>query len=164
MNRREFTKSVVSIPIATNGLPTVATAESEEEDQDGWNVRGVWKRNDSTGVLDIRESGEEYEFDSYNEWVSKALLKVSEEADTPHVVDLFDFRLISLYDGDYARSHFAHEEAGLEVTIRRIPEDEVEFTAFVRAVDETWDEGREYASSSQIRLAQKLMRERDEYL
>jgi ribosome-binding protein aMBF1 (putative translation factor) len=77
---------------------------------------------------------------------------------------LFDYRLISLYDGDYARSHFAHEQAELEVTIKREPEEEVEYSAFVRAVDETWDEAREYASSSQIRLAQKLKRERDEYL
>jgi len=164
MDRREYIRAVASIPVASSALATTVTAEDETEEEDEWTVRGVWKRSDSTGILDIRESGEEVEFETYNEWVTTTIKRVSEESNTNHVVDLFDFRLISLYDGDYARSHFAHDEAELEVTIKREPEEEVEYSAFVRSVDETWEEGREYASTSQIRLAQKLKRERDKHL
>ncbi|MDL0145478.1 hypothetical protein [Halobacterium salinarum] len=166
MNRREYVKAVASLPVVVSGIPGVSAEEVQEEteEEDEWTVRGVWKRRDDTGLLHVRESGEELEFDQYNNWVTETIERVSEEADTPHVVNLFDYRLISLYDGSYARSHFTHDEAELEVTIKREPEEEVEYSAFVRSVDETWEEGREYASSSQIRLAQKLKRERDEYL
>ncbi|QIB75211.1 hypothetical protein G3I44_13515 [Halogeometricum borinquense] len=156
MNRRDYIKTVASLPVISS-VPSIGPSEEDEEE---WNVRGVWRREDETGYLAVRDDDLEAEFDDYNQWVSTTLRRFNAQ----HTVDLFDFRLISLYDGEYSRSHFSHEEAGLELTIKREPEEEVEFSAFVRAVDETWDEGREYASSSQIALAQKLKRERDKYL
>lgn len=160
MNRRDYIKTVASLPVVSN-LPSI---DATEEGEDPWDVRGVWRRDDDTGILHVREEDVEAEFQSYNEWVSTTLRKLSESSDIAGVVDLYDFRLISAYSGEYARSHFSHDEAELECTIKRDPSEEVEWSAFVRSVDETWDEGREYASSSQIRLAQKLKRERDEYL
>ncbi|MDL0145977.1 hypothetical protein [Halobacterium salinarum] len=171
MNRRDYAKTVASLPFITAAPSAVAADEEGEETNEGcglddiqWDVRGVWARRDKTGVLSVLDEEIGVEYENYNEWVSATLKKVSQKSDISGVVNLYDFRLISLYTGDYARSHFAHEESGLEVTIRRDPDEEVEYTAYVRSVDETWEEHREYASSSQIRLAQKLRNEREEYL
>lgn len=161
MRRRQYIKSLAAIPILPSSIPELGNNESGE---DQWNVRGVWRRKDETGYLAVRDEDTEAEFDSYSNWVTTTIERVSGEANTNHVVDLFDYRLISLYDGAYARSHFAHNDAELEVTIKRDTAEQVEWSAFVRAVDETWDEAREYASTSQIAIAQKLKRERDEYL
>lgn len=163
MYRRDFTKTVVSLPfIAT--VPTTASAEDCEEEEVLWDIRGVWRRKDDTGYLAVQEGETELKFEQYNNWVSTTLQRLSKTSDISSVVDLFDFRLISVYSGDYARTHFAHEESGLEVTIKRNPDEEVEFSAFVTHIEEPWEEHREYASSSQIRIAQKLKQERDEYL
>jgi len=158
MNRRDYVKTVASLPLIGN-IPSIDPTE-EAKDTEEWNVRAVWRRKDDTGYLAVRDEDMDVEFQDYNEWASTAIRKF----DVEHTVDLFDFRLISMYSGEYARSHFAHEEAGLEATIKRDPTEEVEWSAFVRSVDETWDEAREYASTSQIAIAQKILRERDEYL
>ncbi|MDL0144121.1 hypothetical protein [Halobacterium salinarum] len=155
MNRRKYLKTLAAVPFA----PTIPELDKEDFEGEEWNVRGVWRRKDDTGYLAIRDEDREEEFTDYNEWVSQAIRSLN----TQHVVNLFDFRLISVYDGDYARSHFAHDN-GLEVTIKRDPTEDVEWTAYVTHVAELWDNHREYASTSQIRLAQKLKRERDEYL
>lgn len=164
MRRRQYIKSLSALPILPSSIPDVGTNDSDENEEINWNVRGVWRRRDDTGLLDVREDDTEAEFQQYKNWVTTTLNRLSKESDTSHVVNLFDFRLISVYDGAYCRSHFAHDEADLEVTIKRDTSHEVEWSAFVRHVEETWDDHREYSSSSQIALAQKLKRERDKYL
>jgi len=164
MRRRQYLKSLSALPILPSSIVGKDDSDEGKEDNIPWNVRGVWRRKDDTGYLAVRDEDTEAEFQEYNNWVSTTIQRFSGGSHTSHIVDLFDFRLISVYSGEYVRSHFAHRESGLEVTIKRDSSDKIEYSAFVRAVDETWDEAREYASSSQIRLVQKLKRERDEYL
>lgn len=156
MKRRQYIKSLSALPI----LPSIDI--SDEGDSEEWNVRGVWKRRTDTGLLHVRSEDLEAEFESYTTWGEATMDRIG-ESDKSHVVNLFDFDLISIYDGAYCRSHFAHD-CGLEATIKQEPEKEVEFRAFVRHVGETWEEARRYASDSQIALASKLADERDEYL
>lgn len=157
MNRRKYLKALAVVPF-TPSIPELADTETESETDEEWNVRGVWRRKDSTGYLHDRNEGVEAEFESYNEWVSPTI----EALGGGNIVNLFDFQLISIYDGAHSRTHFSHPN-GLEVTIKREPSQEVQWTAYVTHVAEKWEDHREYASSSQIRIAQKLKRVRDEY-
>ncbi|UHH25619.1 hypothetical protein [Halobacterium noricense] len=162
MNRRNFVKSMAVVPLTPSVIPEFGDTESEREN---WSVRGVWRREDDTGHLAIRLDDDhiEKEFETYNDWVTETIQESSEKSDLPHTVDLFDFSLVSLYNGSYSRSHFSHE-CGLEVTIKRDPTEEEEYTAVVRHVGESWDERRMYSSSAQIAIASKCKQELEEYL
>lgn len=164
MDRREFAKSVASITAFAPVLPTTSTEDEQEEEsgyEPDWNMRATWRRRDDKGYLDVID-GIEREYESYEEWGSDTMDTVAETGN-PHVVNMFDFRLISVYDGGYYRSHFAHD-CGLEVTIKQEPEKEAQFRAFVRDVGDTWDEARIYASDAQIAIADRVYREREKYL
>lgn len=166
MNRRDCIQAVASLPVATSVLPAVTSSETDGEDvaePDKWTVRGVWRRRDETGYLAVREEDLETEFEAYSNWVRTTIRKASAQSGMAHVVDLCDFRLISLYTGAYCRSHFAHS-CGLEVTIKRDPTEEVEFMALVTHIDELWEDKRIYRSSSQLQLAEKLLCERNDYV
>jgi len=169
MFRREFTKSMVSLPFLTT-IPSPVVGKTEERNEEEeeveieWDVRAVWKRRTETGILTIAETGEEFEFDSYQNWARKAIRKNSQYGSMLETVCICDFQLISMYSGDYARTHFAHGDAGLEVTLRHQPSEEVEYSAVVRSVDEKWDERDIYHSTHEQRLVEKILRVRDEHL
>ncbi|WP_435116581.1 hypothetical protein [Halolamina sp. C58] len=154
MNRRKYLKAIAAVPLT----PSIPEFDGQDTEDEEWTVRGVWRRKDDTGYLHDRNEGVEAEFEHYNEWVSPTI----EALDGGNIVNLFDYRLISIYNGSYSRTHFAHDN-GLEVTIKREPEEEVEWTAYVTHVDELWEDHREYASSSQVRIAQKLKQVKDNY-
>ena len=155
---------VGSLPFLTT-IPSPVAVSDEPEEGEGemeWNVRGVWKRRDDEGILNIAETAEEFEFDSYQEWASKTLRKDSEYGSKLKTACICDFQLISVYSGEYARTHFAHKEAGLEVTFRYDPSQDLNYTAVVRSVDEKWDERDVFHSESEEHLVEKVIRIRDE--
>jgi len=162
MHRRDYLKSVVVVPFTPSISHTISElGKNESENECQWNVRGVWRRRDGTGHLAVQD--EQSEFETYDNWHSATIRNLYDQ-DGEHISYLFDFRLISIYNGSSCRSHFTHDEADLEVTIRRNPGEEVDYSALVRSVDETWDENRIYHSRFIHRLKSKIARERDEHL
>jgi len=162
MHRRDYLKGLLAVPVTPSiphTIPELGKNESRNERQ--WNVRGVWGRRDGTGHLAVQDT--QAEIETYDDWHSAVIQNLWDE-DGEHISYLFDFRLISIYNGSSCRSHFTHDEADLEVTIRRNPGEEVDYSALVRGVDETLDESRIYHSRFLHRLKSKIAREREEYL
>lgn len=157
MERREYIKSIASIPIFSHLQITHNDTEKRE-----WCVRGVWKRENGVGHL-MTVDGFEAEFEEYGDWHS-ATIKELWGRPNENIPYLPDFRLISIYDGSSCRSHFADEDSGLEATLKRVEGRELEYSGLVRAVDEMWDKRRIYHSPFLYRLMEKIGREQEEYL
>lgn len=163
MKRRDYLRGLVSVPFAPS-TPNVISRFGKNGSETGsteWTVRGVWRRREGVGHLIAQNT--QVEIESYDDWHS-AVIRSLYDNDGEHISYLFDFRLISIYDGSSCRSHFAHDESGLEVTMRRNPDEEVDYSAVVRSVDEIFDERRIYHSRFIHRLKSKIARERDEHL
>jgi hypothetical protein len=156
MERRTFIKSVASLPLVGFSSPV----EIDPEPSDS-GMSGVWKRRTETGIL-LTEDGDQ-EYDHYPEWHREAV-SASREYDIQQIAKLFDLRLISLQtDHTRWRVHYAHEN-GLEITIKRDTEEEVEYDLVATHIDEPWEDHRHYASNAQIAIAERVQRERDKYL
>jgi len=164
MNRRNFIKSVASLPIASQipSLPLDGQDSVDEDEGQNGGMSAVWIREGETGI--VLDDGDRQDIDEYSEW-HRETVSVADQYETKYIRMMFDFQMISMQTDDTRwRSHWAHD-CGLEITIKRDTEAEGDdYNMVVTHVDELFENHREYSSNSQIAIAQKCREERQEYL
>lgn len=104
MDRREFTKAVVSLPIIQS-LSGISRAEADSEEVEFWKISSEWFRAYDHGDLMMVCNGEvkhKWRFEDYTQWQKATLLNAHWVADsgnqpTNYVADLFDLSIHELY-------------------------------------------------------------------
>jgi len=159
MRRRNFLKSVASLPLVGK-IPSLPI-EQDTQEQDVAGMSAVWIREGDSGI--VLDDGEKQEIEEYSEWHREAV-SVADRYEPKYIRMMFDFDLISMQtDNTRWRSHWAHDN-GSEITIKRdTEEEEKEYMMVATHVDELFENHRHYTANSQIAIAQRCREERDRY-
>ncbi|QIB75212.1 hypothetical protein G3I44_13520 [Halogeometricum borinquense] len=127
MERREFTKAVVSVPVVSiPSLPSGGVGKNNSESKEEyWEISSAWFREYDHGDLMIIRNGEvKYrwkEIGSFSEWHKATLLNARFVADqghqpTEYVADLFDLTLKSIYiDPPYFSVEFESDQSEVHI-------------------------------------------------
>lgn len=129
MERRDYLKSVVSLPLLPS-LPSIGKTETEEEEE--WEISSGWFRAYDEGDLMMLKNGDvehRWTYENYTMWQKATLLNGRFVADSgndsmDYIADLFDMNIHSLYiDPPFFSSVFQSEDSKVHIHSRKEFED-----------------------------------------
>lgn len=162
MDRREFTKVVVSLP-AIPSLPTQLEEDSGEDKEDFWEISSSWFRQYDHGDLLLIKNDEvqhRWRYEDYDKWMKATMLNSRFVADTGnratnYVADLFDMSITSIYiDPPYFSVQFKSDSS--EVHIQQGKYSESEYMYHVEYHDEVALRGVEDGADSIEKVVQEV--------
>lgn len=148
MNRREFTKSVASIPLFPL-LPSLDNENGDTRRDDYWELSAAWMQDDWGRIVLIKNGEVKYdwEYTDYQLWQKCTLLNAHTVAECEYVADLFGLAIKDLYiDPPYFSSRF--EDDRNEVHLQQGKYSDYEYTYYVETHDEDGLHGVEGGSDS----------------